>query len=127
MEALGAKFLVEHYIEAYNRFDVSDMLSCIHPDVTFENLSDGIVTHRAEGKRAVEGQAQQAVRWFMERNQHVKAFHFQDNRAEVDIDYFAITAVDLPNGLKAGTVLQLTGTSIFTFRDELIDSIQDIS
>ena len=63
----------------------------------------------------------------MERNQHIQSFHFEDDRAEAGIEYFAITAIDWPNGVKAGTILQLTGQSIFTFRDGLIASIQDIS
>jgi hypothetical protein len=63
----------------------------------------------------------------MERNQHVTAFRWQDEQAEADIDYFAITATDLPNGIKAGTILQFSGRSAFSFRDELIAFIQDFS
>ena len=127
MNSLHAKQLVESYIEAYNSFDVAAMLSCLHPGVTFENVSGDTVTLRIDGKEEFEAQAQQAIGWFMERQQHIKAFYFQENRAEADIDYFGIIAVDLPNGLKAGTVLQLTGQSVFTFRDGLIASIKDIS
>ena len=63
----------------------------------------------------------------MERNQSIRAFRLHANCARIDIDYFAISAINWPNGIKAGTILELTGQSIFTFRDELIASIQDIS
>jgi ketosteroid isomerase-like protein len=122
-----ARELIENYLEGYNLFDVAGMLSCLHPEVVFENITDGVVTLRTDGKDAFEAQATQAIEFFMERNQHIQSFHFGTDRAEVGIEYFAITAVDWPSGIKAGTILQLTGQSIFTFRDELIASIQDIS
>jgi ketosteroid isomerase-like protein len=122
-----ARELIEKYLEAYNLFDVTGMLSCLHSDIVFENVSDGIVTHRTDGKAAFEAQATEATKLFMERHQHILAFRFETNRAEVDIEYSAISAVDWPNGLKAGTVLELTGHSVFTLRAGLIAAIQDIS
>ena len=127
MTELQARELIENYLEAYNLFDVAGMLSCLHSKVGFENVTDNVVTLRTEGKAAFEAQAAQAIALFMERNQHILAFRFEEDRAEADIDYFAISAVDWPNGLKAGTLLQLTGKSVFTFREGLIYSIQDIS
>jgi len=122
-----ARELIENYLEGYNLLDVGCMLSCLHPAVVFENIADGSVTLRTDVKTAFEAQATQAIEFFMERNQHMQSFHFEADRAEVGIEYFAITAIDWPNGIKAGTILQLTGQSIFTFRDGLIASIQDIS
>ena len=119
--------LVERYLEAYNLFEVAGMLSGLHPDVTFENVANDTVTLRTAGKAAFAAQAEQAIAWFTERNQHVQTFRFRDGRAEVDVDYFGIVAIDLPNGLKAGTELRLTGRSVFTFRDGLIASIQDVN
>ncbi|ALW85172.1 hypothetical protein AUC43_08750 [Hymenobacter sedentarius] len=122
-----ARELIENYLEAYNLFDVAGMLSCLHPNVVFENVADGIVTLRTEGKAAFQTQAAQATELFMERHQHILAFRLHAECARVDIDYSAITAVDWPNGLKAGTMFQLTGQSVFNFQDGLITSIQDIS
>ena len=122
-----ARELIENYLEAYNLFEVGDMLACLHPDVAFENVSDGVVTHQTEGKAAFEVQANQATTLFMERNQHMLAFRFQNDHAEADIQFFAITAVDWPDSWKAGTILELTGQSVFTFRDSLIASIRDIN
>jgi ketosteroid isomerase-like protein len=127
MDATQAEKLVDSYIEAYNGFDVPGMLACLHPDVQFEHSTNGDVTVRLEGKAAFEAQATRAAAWFSERTQHVTAFRWQDEQADVAIDYFAITATDLPNGIKAGTTLQFSGRSVFSFRDELIAFIQDFS
>ena len=127
MTELQARELIENYLEAYNLFEVDDMLACLHPDVTFENISAGVVTHQTEGKDAFEAQAKQASELFMERNQHILAFRFQNNRAEADIQFFAITAIDWPDSFKAGTILELTGQSFFAFCDNLITSIRDIN
>ncbi len=127
MDATRAEKLVDSYIEAYNGFDVPGMLACLHPDVQFEHSTNGDVTVRLDGKAAFEAQATRAATWFSERTQHVTAFRWQEEQAEAAIDYFAITAIDLPNGIKAGTTLQFSGRSVFSFRDELIAFIQDFS
>jgi len=127
MEATQAEKLVDSYIEAYNGFDVPGMLACLHPDVQFEHSTNGDVTVRLDGKAAFEAQATRAAAWFSERTQHITAFRWQEEQVEAAIDYFAITATDLPNGLKAGTTLQFSGRSVFSFRDELIAFIQDFS
>lgn len=127
MDATQAQVLVDKYIEAYNGFDLPSMMACLHPDVQFEHSTNGDVTVRLDGKAAFEAQATRASAWFTERTQHVTAFRWQDEQAEVAIDYFAITATDLPNGIKAGTTLQFAGRSVFSFRDGLIAFIQDFS
>jgi ketosteroid isomerase-like protein len=127
MNATKAQLLVEKYIEAYNRFDVPGMLACLQPDVQFEHSTNGDVTVRLASKEAFESQAIRAAAWFTERTQHITAFRWQDEQAEAAIDYFAVTATDLPNGVKAGTTLQFSGRSVFSFRDELIAFIQDFS
>jgi ketosteroid isomerase-like protein len=127
MDATQAEKLVDSYIEAYNCFDVPGMLACLHPDVQFEHSTNGDVTVRLDGKAAFEAQATRAAAWFSERMQHVTAFRWQEEQAEAAIDYFAITATDLPNGIKAGTTLQFSCRSVFSFRDELIAFIQDFS
>jgi len=127
MDATQAETLANSYIEAYNGFDLPGMLACLHPNVQFEHSTNGDVTVRLDGKAAFEAQATRVAAWFMERTQHVTAFRWQDEQAEVAIDYFAITATDLPNGIKAGTTLQFSGRSVFSFRDELIAFIQDFS
>ena len=41
--------LIERYITAYNAFDVDGMLSAIHSDIDFQNISGGAITATASG------------------------------------------------------------------------------
>lgn len=127
MEATPAKALIDAYIKAYNKLDVPAMLACLHPEVQFEHVANGIVTMRLNGKAAFEAQATRAAAWFSERSQRVTAFHWHGSRAEVAIDYCAVTATELPDGTRPGTALQFAGRSSFSFRNNLIASIQDVS
>lgn len=127
VDATQDKLLVERYIEAYNRFDMRGMLACLHPEVRFEHSTNGDVTVRLESKEAFESQAIRAAAWFAERTQRIMNLHWQDGQVEAAIDYHAVTATDLPNGVKAGTTLQFSGRSRFSFRDGLIAFIQDFS
>ena len=127
MNATKAQLLVEKYIEAYNRFDVAAMLACVQPDVQFEHSTNGDVTVRLVSKEAFESLAIRAAAWFSERTQRITAFRWLNEQAEADLDYFAVTATDLPNGVKAGTTLRFSGYSRFSFREELIAFIQDFS
>jgi len=127
MDATQAEALVNKYIEAYNGFDVPGMLACLQPDVQFEHSTNGDVTVRLASKDAFESQAIRAAAWFAERTQRITAFRWLGEQAEADIDYHAVTATDLPNGVKANTTLSFSGRSRFSFRDELIAFIQDFS
>ena len=53
--------------------------------------------------------------------------HIREVKAIAEIDFLALFAGDVPNGLKAGTKLELKGTSEFIFKDCLIWSIIDKS
>jgi hypothetical protein len=118
---------IESYINAYNEFDVAGMLSTLHPAIEFKNVANGEVTLTTKGIAAFEAQAKQATQFFKQRKQTVTDIQFGDQQAEVAVDYQAILAVDLPNGLKAGDKLALTGKSIFHFENNQIISIEDIS
>ena len=118
---------IEHYLQAYNAFDVAGMLRDLHPEVTFENIADGEVTLSLQGIDAFRRQAEQAAQLFRQREQRIEGLRFEDDRAEVAIDYRGTLAVDLPNGLKAGDELKLKGKSVFRFEDGRIIHIQDIS
>lgn len=127
MDATQAQLLVERYIKAYNCFDVPGMLACLQPDVQFEHSTNGDVTVRLDSKEAFESQAIRAAAWFAERTQRITALRWLGEQAEADIDYHAVTATDLPNGIKTGTTLNFSGQSRFSFRNGLIAFIQDFS
>ncbi len=119
--------LVDHYIDAYNRKDIDDMLISIHPQVEFRNTSAGVVNARANGIAELRVLAQQSLSLFSERNQKIESFELQGRVAVATIAFRAVVAADLPNGLKKGQVLNLSGRSEFEFQDGAISRVTDIS
>ena len=119
--------LVERYIDAYNRMNVDEMLLTVHQDVEFKNVSAGIVNASTAGISELRALAQQSLSLFTERQQVIESFQCEGSSALVSIAFRAVIANDLPNGLKSGQVLNLTGRSEFEFRDGAISKITDIS
>ncbi len=121
------KDAVENYVRAYNRFDTEQMLADLDDDVIFKNISNGAVTLEIKGIDALREQAEQIVDFFTEREQKITKFCLSEDLCEIEIDYRATLAADLPNGTKAGDRIELEGRSIFHFSGGKISEIQDIS
>ncbi|WP_129717339.1 nuclear transport factor 2 family protein [Pedobacter sp. SYP-B3415] len=121
------KTLIELYIQAYNTFDVTGMLAVLDAEVVFINVSAGQVTLRLEGIDQFRTQARAAAAFFSERSQTITAMRHENEYTEIDIDYCAVVAEDLPNGLTKGQVLKLQGRSVFTFSETKILTIDDFS
>lgn len=119
--------IIGNYVKAYNTFQVEEMVKNLHPGIVFENISNGTTTFRVEGAQGFRQQAEAAVAYFSEREQKIKAIRFNGDVAEVEIDYKGVVATDLPNGVKAGEKLSLSGKSIFYFEGDKIVKLQDIS
>ncbi len=82
---------------------------------------------RTNGIGELRALAQQSLSLFSERNQKIESFELQGTVAVVAIAFRAVVAVDLPNGLKKGQVLNLSGRSEFEFQNGMISKITDIS
>ncbi|HAS8349166.1 TPA: nuclear transport factor 2 family protein [Vibrio vulnificus] len=119
--------LVESYVSRYNAFDVAGLLDLLDDDVVFENESNGEITARSDGKAEFESLASDSVKIFSARQQVVTAMEMSDLAATVSIDYTGTLAIDLPNGLKAGQVLELKGQTYFEFQNGKISHIKDVS
>ena len=119
--------LVDHYIDAYNRKSIDDMLMSVHPQVEFKNISAGVVNASTNGVAELRTLAQQSLSLFSERHQKIESFELQGSVAVATIAFRAVVAADLPNGLKKGQVLNLSGRSEFEFQDGAISKITDIS
>jgi hypothetical protein len=119
--------LVDRYIDAYNRMDIPAMLLTVHPDVMFKNISGGSVTASANGIAELRALAEQSLPLFTERHQDILSFEANETKAVASIGFRAVVANDLPNGLKKGQVLSLSGRSEFEFSDGAISKIIDIS
>ncbi|WP_413666142.1 nuclear transport factor 2 family protein [Mucilaginibacter sp. Mucisp86] len=121
------ELIISNYVKTYNNFDVIGMIKNLAPSVKFQNISNGDVNMELDGIEAFRNQAEQAVKLFERREQIIRSFKHTGNKTEIAIDYNAILAIDLPNGLKKGDELNLKGHSIFTFDEEKIIGIMDIS
>lgn len=120
--------IIKAYIEAYNKFDIGQMISNLDQNIVFENIQDGKVTLSISGIENFEKQAQEATNYFSARKQTITSFHHEDHKSEIEIDYAATLAIDLPNGLKKGDELKLKGKSLFEFsNNNKIQRLTDIS
>ncbi|MDY0265403.1 MAG: nuclear transport factor 2 family protein [Sulfurospirillum cavolei] len=117
--------LIKRYIEAYNTFDIETMMSTLHPDIAFQNISNGEINAETHGIEAFHTLAEQSKELFTSRKQTITNVKTSENQTYIDVAFEAVLAIDLPNGLKAGETLQLQGRSEFTFRDGKIVSIVD--
>jgi len=57
----------------------------------------------------------------------ITTFEEAGNKATIGVDYTGVLAADLPNGMKTGDVLRLTGRSDFVFNEGKISRITDYS
>lgn len=119
--------LISNYIDAYNSFDVDSMLADFGPSIKFENISNGTINMTLVGLAAFRQQAEQAKSLFSKRQQTIKSYEHENDETRIEIDYQAILAIDLPNGLKQGDELNLVGSSVFKFLDDKIIALTDIS
>ncbi|WP_077923724.1 nuclear transport factor 2 family protein [Spirosoma sp. 209] len=119
--------LIRQYITAYNAMDVAGMMALLHDIIVFENVSNASGITATSGKAEFEALARQSLGVFRSREQRIRSLTLGDRTAAVEIDYSAIVAVDLPNGLKAGQALMLRSVTIFAFSDGKISRISDYS
>ena len=119
--------IILQYIDAYNQFQIEKMVRDFDEMIVFENISNGVTNMSLTGIKAFKEQAELAKDYFSERKQTVKSITHRKDESEVDIDYYAVLAIDLPNGLKKGEALNLQGKSIFKFADNKIIVLTDIS
>lgn len=127
MSPTDIRALVDHYIDAYNRKNIDDMLMSVQSQVEFKNICAGVVNASTNGVADLRTLAQQSLSLFSERHQKIESFELQGSVAVATIDFRAVVAADLPNGLKKGQVLNFSGRSEFEFQDGAISKITDFS
>ncbi|WP_394751003.1 nuclear transport factor 2-like protein [Spongiimicrobium salis] len=119
--------IIEHYITSYNAFDVEGMLKNLDSEVIFENTTNGKVDLRTKGIQEFKEQAEASKHYFTQRKQRILSWRFKESHVSIEIDYQAVLAIDLPNGMKAGDLLELKGVSEFEFDLGKIKKITDNS
>ena len=63
--------VIRNYIEAYNNFDIADMLACLSDDIEFKNITNGEVNTHTHSKAEFEVLANMGVSAFKSRTQTV--------------------------------------------------------
>jgi ketosteroid isomerase-like protein len=127
MDSGEKKTLIESFIRAYNNFDVDGMVSLMHRDCVFRNVSGGQVNASTTGIEQFRELAEASKAMFSSRHQEVTGYREDGDAAVVDIAFEAVLYADLPDGPKAGATLSLNGQSVFEFRDGLICRLTDTS
>jgi ketosteroid isomerase-like protein len=122
-----AKALIEEFLSAYNCFDVDAMVELVDPEIEFRNVSGGDVDTAAIGREEFQELAQQSAFLFSSRKQTPTNFEIDGEVASVDINFTGTLATDIPDGMKAGDELRVTGRSEFVFRDKKIYRLTDYS
>jgi hypothetical protein len=117
--------IIDAYVEAYNAFDVESMVRLLDADILFKDFSNGEITTETRGIQEFKELAEKSSQVFSNRRQTITHYSAVDDRIEIQIDYEAILAVDLPNGLKTGDRLQLKGKSVFEIKNRKIALIED--
>lgn len=119
--------IIKNYVEGYNQFDIDKMTVDFIADIVFENIQNDEVNMILVGLNQFKEQAENAKAYFSTRLQTITAFNHFESRTEIEIDYYAVLAMDFPNGMKIGDELNLKGKSIFEFSDNKISKLSDIS
>ena len=121
------KKIIEYYVRSYNYFDIDGMTNDLDDNIIFENIANGAVNLQIEGILDFKKQAIKASNYFIDRKQTILNWHPSGDTVIIDIDYTATAAMDLPNGIKKGQTIELKGQSEFTFKNQKIIQIRDIS
>ncbi|KGE16611.1 nuclear transport factor 2 family protein [Paenibacillus wynnii] len=122
-----SKEIIENYIGAYNSFDIESMVKLLHQEILFRNYSNGELNTEIRGIQEFRELAGKSVKIFSSRCQTITNYSGADDKIEVGIDYEAILAVDLSDGLKIGDKLQFKGKSEFEIQEGKIVLIEDYS
>jgi len=120
--------LIETYLTAYNSFDIEGLLATLTEDVRFEHHADGELSVATDGKADFEKLARVGAALFASRHQLVTKLHEVPdnvNMVVADIQFHGEIADDIPDGPGAGTVIEMRGTSEFTFTDGKIAKVVD--
>ncbi len=127
MDTDKAKALIEEFLNAYNRLDVDAMMELVDPEIEFRNVSGGDLDTTAIGEDEFRAVAEQSAFLFSSREQTPTKFEAKGEVMSVDIDFAGTLATGIPDGMKAGAELRVTGRSEFVFRDEKIHRLTDYS
>jgi hypothetical protein len=127
MKSEEMKDIIDKYIQAYNTFDVDQMLAQMDPNIEFHNIVDGSPTISTKGLPELRELAENAKAIFKSRCQKIAKYDFEKESASIEINYAGVLNTDVPDGPKAGDTIKLHGRSVFKFKDGKIIYLADHS
>ena len=80
MNEAEKRSIIERYLNAYNTFNIEGMMSLLHPEIEFQNISGGEVNARASGADEFRNLAEQSKELFTSRKQTIVNFQIKDER-----------------------------------------------
>ncbi len=119
--------IINGYVKAYNEMDVPAMLSFLHTEFVFHNVTDGRYSLSVNGRQEFETLATQALPIFTSRQQTINEIVYEGTTAKAKMDYEGTLAMDMDGYGGAGEVINFSGQSEFVFKDGLIQVLVDIT
>lgn len=117
--------LIRRFLGAYAEADLEAMLALVSDEVVFEHYTGGARSTRAQGKAAFAELARGSAAAFASRSQTIRRLTKGDGCATAEIEFQAVPARDLPNGMKAGVPVTLLGASVYEGRDGVLTRVSD--
>lgn len=117
--------LIEIYLAAYNHFDIAGMLAALTDDVRFEHHQGGELSVATDGKADLEKLARVGAQLFAAREQSVVSLEEQGDDILATIDFRGEIAEDIPDGPGAGSIIEMRGTTEFSFAGGKISRVID--
>jgi cytochrome c-type biogenesis protein CcmE len=119
--------IIKKFIAAYNSLSVEGMITYLHPEIEFKNISNGVENAHTKGIEEFKEIANNSIKMFKEREQSIISYTESDDAVNVEINFRGIFAIDLPDGFKSGETLVMNGKSTYVFKDNLIILLVDES
>ena len=127
MKEKRMKRIIDEYINAFNKFDVANMVKDLHEDMEFKNITNGEVNAQLKGKSAFENQLKQGDNLFKKREMKIIDQKCENDIIENNVDFKGVLALDIPDGPKAGELIKIKNKSVFHFKNGKIILIEDIN
>ncbi len=117
--------LIENYIRRYNLKDIDGMMALLSDDVVFESISAATGIMSVQGKENLRKLSEKSGEIFKVRRLTPVTTVLDDDNAAVEVNYWAVLAMDLPDGKKADEEVEFRGVSFFEIKGGLISRLTD--
>lgn len=124
---MNLRALVNQYVEYYNLFCTEELVSMFTEDCLFQNMTNSAGVVECRGKEQLRQVTNQSKELFTERTQSIKNWIIDSFNVAIEIEFHAVMACDLPNGINKGDHLKLNGVSVFIFENGKIKRLTDYS